>query len=106
MTNKATGFDCDCATRKECYDGLICHWSFDAAFDKAFRYRDIRGVFMIAGWFLDEWDGWDAAEERKTVWQYAIEDGGFRAAVVVKIVQAARWVWGLLPTDPRAAGGS
>ena len=48
---KLTGFDCDCATRLDCYDGLICHWSFAAAFDKAFRYWDWR-VFVIADWFL------------------------------------------------------
>ena len=87
--NPLTGFDCECKTRADCYDGLICHWSFGAAFDKAFRYWDWR-VFVIAGWFLDEADGWDGPEDAKTIWQYALEDGGLRAAVIVRIVQLWR----------------
>ena len=81
-----TGFKCDCKTRLDCYDGLIMHWSFVAAFDKAFRYWDWR-VFVIASWFLDECDGWAEPGEKKSVWRYALEDGGLRAAVVVRIVQ-------------------
>ena len=87
--NPNTGFLCDCESRLDCYDGLIMHWSFDAAFEKAFRHWDWR-VFTIAGWFLDECDGWDEPGEKKSVWRHAMENGGLRAALVIRLVQLRR----------------
>lgn len=84
--NPKTGFDCDCATRLDCYDGLIMYWSFKAAFDKAFKHWDWR-VFVIASWFLDEADGWETGN---TIWRDAMDDGGWRAAVVVRMVQLTK----------------
>lgn len=84
--NPKTGFDCDCSTRLDCYDGLICHWDFGAAFAKALRHWDWR-VFVIAAWFLDECEGWATGN---TVWGDAMDNGGWRVAVAVRITQLTR----------------
>ena len=47
------GFCDDCKTRYQCYDGLVCHWDYRAAFDKALRHDDWR-IFVIAQWFVDD----------------------------------------------------
>ena len=90
--NPKTGFACDCATRLECYDGLICHWHHGAAFDKAFRHWDLRGVFVIAGWFLDEVDGYKP--DRMTRTEALIDEAGRKAVPFVWAVMAWRWIGG------------
>lgn len=82
--------DCNCSSRLDCYDGLIHYWSFGAAYEKAFRHWDLKAVFVIAGWWHDEIDG--SIEEHQTYWSVAVEDGGYRAAVVMRIVQVWRLV--------------
>ena len=89
--NPKTGFRCDCATRLECYDGLVCHWDFGAAFDKALRHWDWR-VFVIAGWFLDEIDGYK--EDHMTRTGALIDEADWRAVPVVWSVMAWRWIRG------------
>ena len=81
--------DFNCNDRLDHYDALICHWSYDVAFAEAFGNWDWR-VFTIADWFLDEVD--DYKEDHQTIWTCAVDHGGLRTGIVVRIAQAWQWM--------------